>query len=159
MGRKKVFSVKHTESVVDYVRSNPGSHLRAIQRGLGLPLTSVSRLLGELSTSGTLIKDDSGFFSRYYPKKSPPPQERAFIAALRNKRRQKILGYLYKNPFVNHFTLGKGLRIPPSSLTYHMQKLEQAKVIESRTRGNMKLYRLKSPTLYKRTSVAVIRAK
>lgn len=155
MGRKRVFGAKHGASVMDYVRTNPGQHLRAIQRGLGLPLTSVSRLLNELSDGGQLVKDNSGFFSRYYPRKSPPPAERAVIAALRNRRTKKILEFLYKNPGVNHYTLGRGLRIPPSSLTYHMQKLERSRIVEAKARGNMKLYRLKSPTLFQRGSTTV----
>lgn len=138
---------EHARNVLQYLRQNPGAHLRKMHRGLDVPLTSLARLMWQLEDDGRVHAERDGFFTRYWLSQKPHQREREVISLLHNDRLRAIAEHLRENPGVNHGDIADALELPPSSLTYYLKKFEDQKLLDVRREGVVRRYRLKNPAL------------
>lgn len=110
---------------------SPGLHFREIQRRLHLANGALEHHLRTLLRSGSLESERDGQFVRFYP----PPirhEERVYISILRQPRLREIITFLILRPGSDYRTIAQELNLSPSTITWHLKRLQQVGVV---TRG------------------------
>jgi predicted transcriptional regulator len=121
--------------VFEFVRDNPGVHLRGIQQQLGLPLGTVEYHLRELVRLELLTEREDGIYRRYYVAGQLGGVDRDLLAALRAEIPRRIVMHLLLNPGLNFGQVKSTFEISGSTLHYHLKKLEKRGIISRRREG------------------------
>jgi len=129
INKKNVFRNDTRANISLYIMENPGKHFREITRQLGINRGTLSYHIKRLENVEQITSKYDGHFKRYYPadfgRKECPltPME------------EKIVNILRKNPGITYDKLIPKVGRSFSTLSYHMMKLADKKVVEGRGKG------------------------
>lgn len=131
----------------------PGAHLRGIERLTRLPLGQVLYHLDRLERMGLVVSKRDAGFRRYYSASAVRRGERPVLAALRHDApRRLILALLQRGP-LPHKDLQEALGLAGSTLSFHLQRLLSAGVVERLPREEGRAFALAQPELARRELV------
>ncbi|HLD86869.1 MAG TPA: winged helix-turn-helix transcriptional regulator [Candidatus Nanoarchaeia archaeon] len=130
--RKRVYGV-----VEDY----PGSHFREIERISGLSVGSARHHLAHLARHGLIREERDGNNLRYFPRGFNPKNKR-LMGILRRRSMRRILLCLASKGSCNHQQIVGFVRLSPSTISWHLKKLEQEGIIISKKIGRNTAYSL-----------------
>ncbi len=138
-------------AIYELVSSQPGLHLREIQRRLGMHINLVEYHLGHLIRSELVVEVKDAGYSRYFPTRPPgaetgvdrlTSQEKRVLGLLRQPMPLRIIVFLLAAGRAQHRELCAHLGCAPSTLTYHMQRLVVQQVVSQVTAGEGKGFSL-----------------
>jgi predicted transcriptional regulator len=138
---KEVFEVETRRQIYKIVEKYAGSHFREIERKSGLATGSVQYHLSYLVKKGLLKSKQDGKNLRYFPK-SVGEQNKKVLSLLRQKSIRNILLMILKNKKCNHKELVVATQLSPSTVSWHIKKLEQEQVIKTVRNGREAEYSL-----------------
>ncbi len=139
MFREEVLENEKRRVIYFYVKSNPGLHLREIQRRLSIPLTSLDYHLGYLVHQNLLYRDGEGFYTRYFDEEFDQ-HDRLILSILRQRRLREILLILLSQTKMAYGDLLSSLNIPSSTLSLYLSKLVDAEIVERHSVGRETYY-------------------
>src|SRR6266571_8677605 len=120
---REILSVKTRKDLYDFVRKNPGFHLRELSRALNLSITSAM----------------DGEYKRFYPRSTPgqaevraalTEAEKQILAFLRQPVPLKVIDFLMEREGAAHKEILEHVPVSPSTLSHHLKKMQAAGVIE-----------------------------
>lgn len=117
-------------SILQTVNQTPGIHLRGIERATSLPLGQVVYHLDRLQRMGLVNSQKDGGFRRFYATNDVGRGEKRWIAALRHETPRRIVLELLDRPALTHKELREVAGVAGSTLTFHLQRLVDADVLE-----------------------------
>jgi len=148
-----VLAVKTRRDLYQYVRSNPGFHLREIARTLNLSITLADYHLRFLEKNDLVSWTMDGEYKRYYPRSRPgDPESRAaltddekrVLAYLRQPVPFRVLAFLMEREAATHKEILAHVPVSPSTLSHHLKKMQYAGILaKAQDRGG---YRVANPT-------------
>ncbi|MFP4000735.1 MAG: winged helix-turn-helix transcriptional regulator [Thermoplasmata archaeon] len=132
--RKKIFEV---------IKEYPGLNMKAIERKTGMDLNLVKYHLKKLEKMEVVNKVEEEGYKRYYPTKYPgerlDKRDKRLLGLLRKEKPLAIVIYLLNHGGkAKHKEISEELDIAPSTLSYHLDKLRDKKVL-TREEGSYKL--------------------
>ena len=142
---KRTFGTR--ETIYNLIVQKPGLHLSKIAEILQMSISLADYHLVSMQKEGkiTAVKDDKGYFKRYYVAGSEiKVQEKQIIETLRKKTPLKIVLLLLKRNNLQHKDIMEFLHMPSSSLSYHLTKLEEYGIIEVHPHGRERGYTLRN---------------
>jgi len=106
---------------------------------MGYSMGTVQHHLKTLENEGKIKSKKTKFYKHFYHfgvsgNKSP---------CLNSYTRQKIVNFLNQNKHASHKQLVKYLNVSSSTVTWHIKKLLDAKIIDSQYEGKYRIYSLK----------------
>ncbi len=125
--------------ICDFITANPGVQFRGICMGLGLAIGTAEFHLGVLKKAGLISFVRDGRYKRYFETKKYSPKEMEMISLLRHETFGSILKNMLKQKTVSHGELASQLSITSQGLTWHMNQLKKAGVIE-KSRDGMRVF-------------------
>jgi predicted transcriptional regulator len=140
-------ATKTRRKIYNLISLNPGLHLSKIAEILDMRISLAEYHLLQMEKSNviTAIRDDSGYFKRFYIKDSDIGiKEKKILSLLRQELLLKIVLFLYKNPNAKHKEISECLKIVPSTLSYHLGRLEENDIVDVTPYGKEKGYLLKN---------------
>ncbi len=147
-----VLAVKTRRDLFQYVRSNPGFHLREIARALNLSITLADYHLRFLEKNELVSWTMDGEYKRYYPRSQPGDTEarpalsegeKRVLAYLRQPVPFRVLAFLMEREAASHKEILEHVPVSPSTLSHHLKKMQYAGVIaRAEERGG---YRVATP--------------
>jgi predicted transcriptional regulator len=129
------------------ILQNPGLHLRKIAEILEMSSPLAEYHLTYLEKNNYVIsaQDEKGYYKRFYIKYSDVGvEDKQKLAILRQEPLLKIVLLLIKHRSLQHKEIAEKLRISPSTLSYHLNKLIEYRLIEVFHHGDEKGYSLKN---------------
>lgn len=150
---EEVLAVQTRRALFDFVRRNPGFHLREIARALDLSITLVDYHLRFLEKHDLVGSSMDGEYKRYYPRSTPgdatagpalSEPEKQILATLRQPVPFRVVAYLMERESATHKEILAKVPVSPSTLSHHLKKMLATGVLsrmESRERG----YRVENP--------------
>ncbi|MEJ2271622.1 MAG: winged helix-turn-helix transcriptional regulator, partial [Candidatus Bathyarchaeota archaeon] len=66
MFKEEILENERRGEIYEFIKKNPGLHLRELQRRLNLPLTSLEYHIDYMVRKNVLLKESSKHYSRYY---------------------------------------------------------------------------------------------
>ncbi len=127
-------NVTRTE-IYNYISANPGLQFRAICSGLGLSIGVVQFHLALLQKAGLIDAIRKGKYKRFFAAGKFTLKQMETIAALRLSTVKNILKALLEGKRVSHHELAGQLRISSQGLTWQMNRLREAGIIQETRSG------------------------
>jgi predicted transcriptional regulator len=120
--------------IYDYIKKNPGAHLRMITRELEMGMGATQHHLDILEKSGTVKSRRINIYRHYYAVEILEA-EHNILAFLRQETAMDILTYLMEHPKSTQSDIinFKGFSAP--TISWHMTRLEQAGLVSSIKEG------------------------
>jgi len=144
--------VENRRRIYDLIRRSPGIHLREIVRQLALPYGTAEyhlRVLEQEEIVRAVVEDN---FRRYFLAEFAF-SDRAVLGLLRKRPIRRIAVALIEHGEMTHQDLAQAAGLKPSTLSYHLQRLESAKVAAVVRKGRFTLIQLADPKLIARLIV------
>jgi predicted transcriptional regulator len=129
--------------ILQFIASHPGSHLRKIKRELNLAMGVLQYHLYRLEKDQKIISHQRGLYKRFYPRPGFEVDEQEILSVLLQETERDILLYLLRTPDATQKELSEFAKVSPSSVSWHMKRLDQAGLVETRRQGGFAYYMVK----------------
>lgn len=140
----EILEVESRRRVYDFIRSNPGSHMREIRRRLDMTLGNLEYHLRYLERHDMITVREGGY-NRYYVKHDVGVEDQKLLGLLRQTIPRRILIFLLLNPGSSHQDIHADFDVSASTLSYHIGKLIDAGVVEKERKGRYNVYSVVEP--------------
>jgi predicted transcriptional regulator len=136
---KRILEVEARKKIYAVVKSSPGSHFREIERKSSLPTGTVKYHLSYLARYG-LVKEQKGAHTvRYFPL-SFDSKNITLLSFLRQKSIRNILLFILTHEHCNHEHIVSFTKLSPSTVSWHLKKLEEHSIITAQRKGRKAFY-------------------
>jgi len=126
--------------ILEFIKANPGSHLRGIKRELNLAMGVLQYHLRRLEKDQSIISRRRGLYKRFYKRLDFEIEEQEILGVLFQETERDLLLYLLKTPDATQKELSEFAHISASSTSWHMKRLVQAGLVKSRRQGSFVYY-------------------
>ena len=141
--REKVLENEHRRTIYDFVKENPGLHMRELQRRLKIPLSTLEYHLDYLEKKEVLSLEDDRRYCRYFADKHSP-EEKNILSALRQKRLREIILIALSEEIVCFKQLSREINISDSTLSHYLSFLVERDILDKERIATETCYRVKS---------------
>ncbi len=138
---KKILEVDSRKKIYSVVKEFAGSHFREIERKSGLSTGSVKHHLDYLEKNGLVAHEKEGNNLRYFPREFHSGNKKV-MGLLRQESMRKIMLFLLTHNQPNHEEIVDYVGLSPSTVSWHLKKLEEEQVIKSTKAGRKTFYAL-----------------
>jgi predicted transcriptional regulator len=118
--------------ILEFVKANPGAHLRRIKRELNLAMGVLQYHLYRLEKDRSIVSRRSGLYKRFYTTLDFKVEEQEILGVLSQETERDLLLYLLKTPDATQKELSEFARVSASSISWHMKRLVQVGLVEAR---------------------------
>ncbi|MFE3845677.1 winged helix-turn-helix transcriptional regulator, partial [Thermoplasmatota archaeon] len=136
-----VLELETRRKIHDLIKQNPGIHLSKISQILKMRTSLVEYHLLFLEKHEIISPDKETGYKRYYLKGQIGVKDKKYLFILRQKTVLEIILYLLKNDVSLHKVILENVKVSPSTLSYHLNKLIKNDIIELNRYGENKGYR------------------
>src|SRR5437588_11170831 len=148
-----ILAVQTRKDLYDFVRRNPGFHLRELARALNLSITLTDYHLRFLERHDLITSSMDGEYKRFYPRSTPgladphpalTAADRQVLGFLRQPVPLRVMNFVMEREDATHKMILEQVPVSPSTLCHHLKKMQAAGIIdraESKDRG----YRILNP--------------
>jgi len=156
-----ILSVETRKALYDFVRKNPGFHLREVSRALNLSITLADYHLRFLEKHDLILSSMDGEYKRFYPRSTPgqpdarpalTEEEKRILAFLRQPVPLRIIYFLMGRDAATHTEMLHEVPVSGSTLSHHLRKMEAAGLV-GRTEPRERAYRVANPRTVARIMV------
>ncbi len=135
---EEILAVKTRRDLYEFVRKNPGFHLREVSRALDLSITLVDYHLRFLEKHELITSVMDGEYKRFYPRSQPGQPdarpaltdgEKQVLAFLRQRVPFRVIAYLMEHEAGTHKEILEQVPVSPSTLSHHLKKMQVAGLI------------------------------
>ncbi|MBI2208613.1 winged helix-turn-helix transcriptional regulator [Candidatus Woesearchaeota archaeon] len=138
-GKKKVLELDARRKIYDIVRKFAGCHFREIERKSGLSTGSIKYHLSYLTKHGLIKEERDGNNLRYYPNEFGS-EDKKLLGLLRQKSIRKIVLFILTHNNCNHKQIVQFVGLSPSTVSWHLKKLEESNIIGFAKKGRKTAY-------------------
>lgn len=136
---KKVLELGARRKIYDIVRKFAGCHFREIERKSSLSTGPIKYHLNYLTKHGLIKEERDGNNLRYYPREFGS-EDKKLLGLLRQKSIRNVLLYVLTHNNCNHEQIVESVGLSPSTVSWHLKKLEESNVIGFVKRGRKTAY-------------------
>src|SRR2546422_151005 len=135
---REILAVKTRKDLYDFVRKNPGFHLRELSRALNLSITLADYHLRFLEKHELITSAMDGEYKRFFPRSTPgqaearsalTETEKQILAFLRQPVPLKVIDFLMEREAATHKEILEQVPVSPSTLSHHLKKMQAAGII------------------------------
>ena len=130
ISKKNILDFEARRNIYKFIEENPGLHQREISRRLKIPFSTVRYHLRFLKKSNLIIEKPDNRYSRFYISNKTNPRERKLLVLLRNKTIRNMLIVMLWDITSSRTTLSNFMDIPPNTVSFYLNKLLEAGIIE-----------------------------
>lgn len=139
------FELDTRRSVYEFIKGNPGTHLREIQRKLNMPIGLLKFHIQYLIKHEMITEKPDRYYKRYYLTGSLGSLGREALTVLRQKYHRWIILYLLEHTRAKHKELLKQFDLKPSTLSFYLKSLIEKNIVIRKRAGRESSYTLSNP--------------
>lgn len=141
-------SLDSRRHIYDYVKSHPGSHLRGIARGLGVPLGTALYHLDYLVEEDLIVVRRDGRYKRFFVQNALGRRDKDYIAAFRHAVPRRVVVALAETGTKRtQRELTNALGVSRSTLSFHVGNLVRGGILTCDDVWPENLYGLAEPDI------------
>ena len=160
--RERVFRGMRRD-IYEYIKYNPGEHLSSIMYEFDTSPSTITYHLGVLEKGGELISHKDTKFKRYYAKVGGifggdelrdcigGLEYKSIVSVLKNPTAVTIVDHILCNPGCSQKDIAGTMGINPSTVHWHMKRLQDNNIVEFSKNGRSNCYNLMDPKMVERT--------
>jgi len=136
-------TLDNKQRIYNYIRNNPGAHLRRISKELSIGLGDIQYQLKSLENTGLIRSRQMGLYKTHYTVSILGERNEKISAILQQETPRDIMLYLIENPGATQSQIAhhKGFTAP--TINWHMSHLIQIGLVYSHREGRFTKYYLK----------------
>ena len=138
---KKVLELEARREIYEVVKEFAGCHFREIGRKSRLPTGTVAYHLAYLVKHGLIKEEKYENKVRYFPREFQSSNKK-LLGLLRQKTIRNIILFIATHPNSNHERIVRSVNISPSTVSWHIKKLEYQGIIRFTKIGRKTFYNL-----------------
>ena len=138
---KKILELDVRRKIYEVVKKFAGSHFREIERKSNFPTGIVKYHLSYMLKHGLIKETKDRNNVRYFPKEVLP-ENKILLGLLRQKKIREILLFILTHPNCNHAQIVSAVNVSPSTVSWHLKKLEDDKVLGFIRKGRKSFYNI-----------------
>jgi predicted transcriptional regulator len=115
----------------EYIRDNPGSHLRKISKDLDIALGDTQYHLNFLEKSDLIKSKRMGMYKVYYTFSIVEGKDESLLAILQQETPREIIVYLIEHPGSTQGEIADHMDFSPPTINWHMANLIVSGIIKS----------------------------
>jgi predicted transcriptional regulator len=142
MFKDEILENQKRRDIYSIVETNPGIHLRELQRILNMPLTTLDYHLTYMNRKKILFAEKDGHYLRYYVRPLDP-QDKKVLAALRQERMREIVLLILINKKAKYQFLLDYFALPHSTLSFYLKYLVERNILAREKIGYENIYTVK----------------
>lgn len=141
---KDLLELDSRREIYELVEDQPGVHLSKIADMLEMNVSLAEYHLRFLEKNDLIKSVKKKGYKRYFPtKEMVEPEDKEILFELRKEVPLTIVFLLIENERMTHKEILKEMDIAKSTLSYHLKKLENMDILDSKKYGKKKGYFLK----------------
>lgn len=129
--------------ILQFIKEHPGAHLRDIKRRLELAMGVIQYNLYRLERERLIVSRRQGLYKRFYPNLVFGDEQLEILNVISQETERDILLYLVDNSNVTQKEISEYARISASTVNWHMKRLIDSGIVNSRHEGLFVRYALK----------------
>jgi len=141
--RAEEIELENRRVLYRYIRDNPGTHLRKIERDIGMNIGTLRHHVEFLEKKRIIVSSKDGNLKVFFAAGELSSDEKRISPILQQKRLRNILLILLISPGVTHGGIAQRLSMKPSTLSKYLRILENKEIIEVRREQNEKHYSIR----------------
>ncbi len=130
------------QRIVETVTASPGTHLRGLAELLDVAVSTLEYHCYQLVRTGHLNTRETGGFKAFYPAEGMDRRDKDLLYLLRQDAPRRIAAHLVLHADSTPKDLKAVLRLSGATLSFHLNKLRDAGIIEEQPAGRTKLLRV-----------------
>ncbi|MBN4049015.1 winged helix-turn-helix transcriptional regulator [archaeon AH-315-M20] len=138
---KKTLELESRRKIYQIVKNFAGSHYREIERKSKLSTGSVQYHLDFLTRQKLIKLEKEGNTVRYFPKGFSSENEK-IMSFLRQRSVRNILLFILTHANCNHEQIVKFVKLSPSTVSWHLKKLQDNIIISATRKGRKTFYNI-----------------
>jgi predicted transcriptional regulator len=138
---ERILELDARRGIYETVKKYAGSHFREIERKSGLSTGSVRYHLDYLTKRGLIKEERDGNTLRYFPKEFKSENTR-LLGLLRQESIRRIILFLLTHRGCSHEEIVEAVGVSPSTISWHLKKLEEYNIVGSTRQGRVKNYQI-----------------
>ena len=155
---EELLAIETRRSLFEFVRKNPGFHLRELARAVNLSITLADYHLRFLERHELVSSTMDGEYKRYFPRSMPgdaaarpalTDMEKRILSLLRQPVPFRILAYLMERESATHKEILDHMPVSASTLSHHLKKMTTSGVV-ARPPAAERAYAVTDPRLVAR---------
>jgi predicted transcriptional regulator len=139
MFKNEILENENRRKIYSAVESNPGIHLRELQRVLGMPLTTLDYHLSYMTRKRIIFGEIDSHYKRYYAKPLDVGDKKV-VSALRQKKLRDIVTIVLVNEKAKYQFLAGNLKLPRSTLSFCLKCLVENAILKKDKIGYENIY-------------------
>lgn len=140
------FELETRRRIYEQIKKSPGIHFRELERRLQMVVGNLQYHLQYLEKKNLIRVLNDGDYVRYFVKdRSLSEDERKIMSFLRRSGCRHILLQLLNNPDMNNKELSQAVGLSPSTISWNLNKLLEAGIIEREKTGRISKFTIIDP--------------
>lgn len=128
--------------ILETIKQNPGWHLRKIKQYLNISMGTVQYHLDRLEKSGKITSTRNGLYKHYFPSGMFKENEQQIIKFLTQETTREIIMLIMEDQNLSQTDLVSKIQISSASISWHIKRLMDARILQESKDGKFKRYRL-----------------
>jgi len=143
--------------IFEYIKHNPGEHMRSIMHEFDLSSSATQYHLKVLEDTRQVVSHREAKFKRFYINGGQVQgiiQDRGYkemIGAMKNQTTRQVVRFLMKYPGSNQKQISEALGLHPSTVNWHAERLVKARLLKKEKRGREMVYILSKEEALRKT--------
>lgn len=127
------------QEILDFIMDNPSSHLRKIKKSLDYSMGTIQYYLDTLEREGKIKSIKTRFYKNYFHINE---SDEEVLSVLNLESPRNIIIYLIQNEPSTHQDIAKGIGLSSSTVSWHMKRLIELKIVKTEYSGKFTIYSL-----------------
>jgi DNA-binding MarR family transcriptional regulator len=129
--------ITNKDRIYQYIKNNPGTHLRKIKKELGLAMGDIQYNLNILEKLNLIKYRRISIYKHYYVKSVFGNRNELVLAILQQETPREIIICLLEFPGLSQKEISQNLGLSIPTIKWHISKLFEMKLIHFRKEGRM----------------------
>lgn len=144
---EEVLSLDSRKRIYEFVKTNPGAHLRQIARSLTLPLGTALYHLDYLSSSDMIVVRRDGRYKRFFVKHMLGRREKDYVSVFHHAVPRKIATVILAKGKRTQRELCEEVQVSRSTLSFHITQMVEKGLLSCEELWPENIYSLTEPEL------------
>ncbi len=143
MFKEEILENENRRKIYSAIETNPGVHLRELQRILDIPVTTLEYHLGYMMRKNIIFAEIDEHYKRFYAKPLNN-EDKKILAAIRQQRLRELVIFTLIHKKVKFQSFADYFKLPNSTLSFYLKYLVEKGIFDKYKIGYENIYTVKN---------------
>ena len=131
MEKQELFNLEMRRKIYNYIKDNPGLHLHELARKMNINYNNLRYHIQHLEKYDMIVLKSNNSYTHVYPKENLSRREKEIFNIIRQETPRNILLVFINYIIASQIDLAEILEKHPTTIEYHLKKLQDLGLIQN----------------------------